>query len=73
MLQVSELALTNEMYKQLTSNSPQNYDGDLNFATDTWTFPNHRAYVAVTVHLEDKEIPLSLVLDIVKVAKVSTD
>ena len=25
------------------------YDGELNFATDAWTSPNHRAFMAITV------------------------
>ncbi|KAF5317857.1 hypothetical protein D9758_018904 [Tetrapyrgos nigripes] len=47
------------------------YDGDLNFATDAWTSPNHRAYVAVSVHLEKEGVPISFLLDFVEVAKVS--
>ncbi|KAF5356700.1 hypothetical protein D9758_013728 [Tetrapyrgos nigripes] len=45
------------------------YDGDLNFATDAWTSPNHRAYVAVSVHLEKEGVPISFLLDFVEVAK----
>jgi hypothetical protein len=48
------------------------YEGDLNFATDAWTSPNHRAFVAVTVHLERKGVPLCLVLDVIEVSKVLT-
>jgi hypothetical protein len=40
----------------------------LNFATDAWTSPNNKAYVAVTVHFEDKGVPMSMLLDIVEVA-----
>jgi hypothetical protein len=47
----------------------QEYKGKLNFATDAWTSPNHKAYVAVTVHLERDRKPLSMLLDIVEVAK----
>ena len=46
------------------------YDGALNFATDAWTSPNHRAFVAVTVHLEQDGAPPCLVLDVVEVAEV---
>ena len=46
------------------------YNGALNFATDAWTSPNHRAFVAVTVHLEQEGVPLCLVLDVVEVAEV---
>lgn len=49
----------------------QEYDGRLNFATDAWTSPNHRAYVAVTVHMELNGEMISLVLDVVEVAEVS--
>ncbi|KAG1839441.1 hypothetical protein DFJ58DRAFT_667761, partial [Suillus subalutaceus] len=48
----------------------QNYDGKLNFGTDAWTSPNHRAYVAISVHLEHEGQPFSMILDIVEVAKV---
>jgi hypothetical protein len=50
----------------------QTYDGELNFATDAWTSPNHKAFVALTVHLERNGTPLCLVLDIVEVAQVWT-
>jgi hypothetical protein len=40
----------------------------LNFTTDAWTSPNNKAYVAVTVHFEDKGVPMSMLLDIVEVA-----
>jgi hypothetical protein len=48
------------------------YEGQLNFTTDAWTSPNHKAFVALTVHLEEKGVPLCLVLDIVEVAVVCT-
>ena len=35
------------------------YDGRMSFATDAWTSPNHKAYVAVTVHLEHQGSPVS--------------
>lgn len=40
----------------------------LNFATDAWTSPNHKAYVAITVHFEHKGTPISMLLDLVEVA-----
>ena len=46
------------------------YDGKINFGTDAWTLPNHYAYVALTAHLEAKGEPISIVLDVVEVAKV---
>lgn len=48
------------------------YDGRLNFATDAWTSPNQRAYVAITVHLEHNGEPISMLLDVVEVAKSHT-
>ncbi|KAF6742603.1 hypothetical protein DFP72DRAFT_766283, partial [Ephemerocybe angulata] len=47
----------------------QEYDGALSFTTDAWTSPNHRAYVALTVHLEHNGVPLSLLLDFVEVPR----
>jgi hypothetical protein len=47
----------------------QTYDGDINFATDGWTSPNHKAFVAITVHLEYEGEPLAMLLNIVEVAK----
>ena len=41
----------------------------MSFGTDTWTSLNHKAYVTVTVHLEQHEgIPLCLLLDVIEVA-----
>ncbi|KAI0716611.1 hypothetical protein C8Q76DRAFT_617562 [Earliella scabrosa] len=50
----------------------QEYSGKLSFATDAWTSPNHRAFVAVTVHLEHNGEPLCMLLDLVEVDKVRT-
>jgi hypothetical protein len=41
----------------------------LNFATDAWTSPNHKAYMAITVHFAHKGAPVSMLLDLVEVAK----
>jgi hypothetical protein len=49
----------------------QEYDGKLNFATDAWSSPNHKAFMAVSVHFEHNGEPVSMVLDVVEVAKVS--
>ena len=46
----------------------QEYDSNPNFATDAWTSPNHKAYVAFTVHFERDGYPISMLLDIVEVA-----
>ena len=50
----------------------QDYDGDLNFATDAWMSPNHKTYIAVSAHLEWNGELLILILDIIEVAKVKT-
>lgn len=47
----------------------QEYDGELNFATDAWTSPNQKAMVAFTVHFEHQGAPMTMVLDVVEVAK----
>lgn len=44
----------------------------MSFATDAWTSPNQRAFVAITVHFEHKGEPISMLLDIVEVAKSHT-
>ncbi|KAI1785791.1 hypothetical protein LXA43DRAFT_899061, partial [Ganoderma leucocontextum] len=50
----------------------QGYAGKLSFATDAWTSPNHRSFVAITVHLELKGRPLRMLLDLVELAKSHT-
>jgi hypothetical protein len=47
----------------------QSFSGKLNFATDTWTLPNHKAYVALTVHLEHNRKLLSMLLNVIEVPK----
>ncbi|KAF8809255.1 hypothetical protein BYT27DRAFT_7012694, partial [Phlegmacium glaucopus] len=46
----------------------QEHKGALNFATDAWTSPNHKAYVVVTVHFKDEGVPMAMLLDIVELA-----
>jgi len=48
----------------------QEYDGDINFATDTWSSLNYYAYVAFTAHFEVKGQPIAIVLDVVEVPEV---
>ncbi|KAL1657498.1 hypothetical protein GGF50DRAFT_68795, partial [Schizophyllum commune] len=48
----------------------QEYEGDLSFQTDCWTSPNHKAYMGTTVTFEHNGSMLTLVLDVVEVAKV---
>ncbi|CDO75086.1 hypothetical protein BN946_scf185010.g11 [Trametes cinnabarina] len=43
------------------------YDGDINFASDCWTSPNHRAFMAITVHLVYQGEALCFPLDLVEV------
>jgi hypothetical protein len=50
----------------------QNVDGKLSFATDAWTSPNHKAYMAITVHFEKNGTPMALLLDLVEVPKSHT-
>jgi hypothetical protein len=46
----------------------QQHEGKLNFATDAWTSPNHKAFVAITVHFEINGAPMSMLLDLKEVA-----
>ncbi|KAF5366543.1 hypothetical protein D9758_008967 [Tetrapyrgos nigripes] len=50
----------------------QEYPGQLSFATDAWTSPNHRAFVAWTVHLQHQGKPLVFLLDIFEVPESHT-
>lgn len=50
----------------------QEYPGALNFVTDAWSSPNHRAFVVWTVHIKHDGHPLSFLLDIMEVAEVSS-
>ena len=46
----------------------QEHDGKLSFSTDAWTSPNSKAYIAITVHLEQNGVPLCMLLDLMEVA-----
>ena len=46
----------------------QEYEGALSFGTDAWTSPNHKAYVAVTVHFQRNGKLMCMLLDLVEVA-----
>jgi hypothetical protein len=50
-------------------NNLQEHDGALNFAIDAWTSPNHKAYVAVTVHYQKDGVLIAMLLDLVEVAE----
>jgi hypothetical protein len=52
--------------KRIT-NMLQEHEGTLSFATDTWTSPNHKVFVTVTVHFENNGVPLCMILDVVEV------
>jgi hypothetical protein len=58
-------------HKASTYRLCQDYKGKLNFALDAWTSLNHVPYIAITVHFLWKGKPISLLLDILKVAEVS--
>ena len=38
---------------------------------DAWTPPNHKVFVAITVHLERGGKPLSMLLDFIELAEVT--
>ena len=57
-----------QMSIELT-NMIQETPGKLNFAMDAWTSPNHKAYIGVSVHFENKGVPVSMLLDLVEVAQ----
>ncbi|KIK92032.1 hypothetical protein PAXRUDRAFT_148193, partial [Paxillus rubicundulus Ve08.2h10] len=48
------------------------YDGKVNFTTDAWMAPNHRAFIAFSVHLAHKGEALTMPLDIIEVARSHT-
>ncbi|KAL1936981.1 hypothetical protein VTO73DRAFT_2438 [Trametes versicolor] len=47
----------------------QEYEGELSFATDAWSSPNHHAFIAVTVHFVLNDEPVSMLLDLLEVAE----
>ena len=60
------------MERHENNDSYQDHDGALNFVTDAWTSPNHKAYIAVTVHFQKDGIPDTMLLDLVEVAERHT-
>ena len=70
MIQVSRY-YTQNLAATILNIMPQEYEGNLNFATDAWTSPNHKSFVAVSVHFEHKGKPMCMILDVVEVAKVT--
>ena len=51
----------------------QDYEGNLHFCTNAWTSSNHKAFIGITVHFQKDGQHMSLVLNVVKVAKVSLE
>ena len=49
----------------------QEHPGHLQFTTDTFTTPNHHAFIAWTVHLEYEGSMLSFLLDMIELLEVS--
>jgi len=41
----------------------------LNFATDAWTSPNHKAYIMITVHFQKDGVLIAMLLNLVEVAE----
>ncbi len=64
MLRVRQLIYP--FYCRLIPADLQEHSSTINFATDAWTSPNSRAYVAMTAHFEHKGAPISFLLDIVE-------
>ena len=51
----------------------QEYEGNISFATNAWTSPNHYAYVALMAHFKTQGQPIVIVLDVVEMPKVSCE
>ena len=45
------------------------YEGKLSFVTDAWTSPNHKVFIAITVHFKNNGEPMCMLLDLVEVAE----
>ena len=68
MLQLNESNETSCTCRSLPSHQKE-HDSALSFTTDTWTSPNSKAYVAVSVHFENNGVPVAMLLDIIEVAE----
>lgn len=42
----------------------------MNFATNAWTSPNHKAYIMITVNFAYEEEPIFMLLDLVEVTNL---
>ena len=58
--------------KTWNSDTYQDHDGALNFMTDAWMSPNHKAYVAATVHFQKDGVLVTMLLDLVEVTERHT-
>ena len=54
--------------RKCIANMLREHKGTLSFATDVWTSPNHKAFIAVTVHFKNNGELICMILDVVKVA-----
>lgn len=61
---------THYVYTTAINFTYQAYEGELSFATDTWTSPNHKSFVAITIHLACEGKPLAMILNIVDMEKI---
>ena len=61
-----DVATSFEKCQARVSKLLKEHPGRLHFATDAWTSPNHRAFVAWTVHLQHKGTMLAFLLDIIE-------
>jgi hypothetical protein len=61
-----------ECCRECIKNLLQDHPGRLHFATDCWTSPNHRAFVAWTVHLAFRGEMLAFLLDIIELPESHT-
>ena len=44
----------------------EEHEGKLSFVTDVWTLPNHKVFIAVTVHFENNREPMCVLLNLVQ-------
>src|SRR5215470_15690897 len=51
----------------------QDNDGNLNFAINAWTSPNHKVFIAVTVHFKKDGSLIAILLDLKEVATSHSD
>ena len=50
----------------------QDYEGALAFTINMWTSPNHCSFIALCMHFEHNDEPLSMVLDVIELTKSHT-